>query len=83
MQPRRQRPGLKAERADLPRDLDRLREVEVAHQGKRFILRTPTTGVAGKLFQAARIALPPNIREPASDAAPAQPRFASDPKSWC
>ena len=29
--------------------------------------------VAGKLFQAARIALPPNIREaePASDAAPA------------
>ena len=47
--------------------------IEVAHQGKRFILRTPTTGFAGKLFQAARIALPPNIREaePASDAVPA------------
>jgi hypothetical protein len=65
--------NLKPEWAELLRDLDRLQEVEVAHQGKRFILRTPTTGVAGKLFQAARIALPPNIREaePASDAVPA------------
>ncbi len=65
--------NLKPEWAELLRDLDRLQEVEVAHQGKRFILRTPTTGVAGKVFQAARIALPPNIREaePASDAVPA------------
>ena len=65
--------NLKPEWAELLRDLDRLQDVEVAHQGKRFILRTPTTGVAGKLFQAARIALPPNIREvaPASDPVPA------------
>jgi hypothetical protein len=26
-------------------------------------LRTPVSGVAGKLFQAAHIALPPNVRE--------------------
>ena len=47
------------------RDLDRLQEVELTRDGKRLILRTPVSGVAGKLFQAAHIALPPNIREPA------------------
>jgi hypothetical protein len=26
-------------------------------------LRTPTTGVIGPLFKAARIALPPNVRD--------------------
>lgn len=54
---------LAPEWADLLRDLDRLQELTVEQDGKRFILRTPTTGVAGKLFQACRIALPPNIRE--------------------
>jgi len=41
----------------------RAQEVELAKDGKRLILRTPTTGIAGRLFQAARIALPPNTRE--------------------
>ncbi len=63
--------------------LDELNVGDVVFTGDLEAAHTPTTGVAGKLFQAARIALPPNIREPASDAAPAQPRFASDPKSWC
>ena len=31
--------------------------------GKRFLLRTPTTGVAGRLFQAVGVALPPNVQE--------------------
>jgi DDE family transposase len=57
--------GLHPEWGDVLRDLDRLQEVELAKNGKRLILRTPVTGIAGKLFQAARIALPPNIREPA------------------
>jgi hypothetical protein len=36
------------------------------------MLRTPTTGVAGKLFQAVGVALPPNIREiPARGVTPA------------
>ena len=33
-------------------DLDRLQEIEVEQDGKRFILRTPVSGVAGKVFQA-------------------------------
>ena len=52
---------------DLLADLDRLQEITVAQDGKRLILRTPVTGVAGKLFHAVGVALPPNIR----DAAPA------------
>ncbi len=53
-----------APKCDSPvRDLDRLQEVEVARDGKRLVLRTPTTGVAGPLFKAAGIALPPNVRE--------------------
>jgi hypothetical protein len=44
-------------------DLDRLQEVEAEQDGKRFILRTPVIGVAGKVFQAVGVALPPNIRE--------------------
>jgi len=49
--------------AEILRDLDRLLEVEVEQDGKRFILRTPVTGSAGKLFQTLGIALPPNIRD--------------------
>ena len=48
---------------DVLRDLDRLQEVELAKDSKRMILRTPVTGTAGRLFQAARIALPANIRD--------------------
>jgi Transposase DDE domain len=44
-------------------DLDRLQEIEVEQDGKRFILRTPATGVAGKVFQAVGVALPPQIRD--------------------
>ena len=57
--------GLQPEWGDVLRDLDRLQEIELLKDGKRLVLRTPVSGVAGKLFQAARIALPPNIREPA------------------
>jgi hypothetical protein len=62
---------LKPEWCALLADLDRLQEVEAEQDGKRFILRTPVTGVAGKAFQAVGVALPPNIRdaEPASAAA--------------
>ena len=48
---------------DVRRDLDRLQEVELAKGGKRLILRTPVIGTTGRLFQAARIALPANIRD--------------------
>jgi hypothetical protein len=67
--------GLDFEWADVLRDLDRLQEVEVEQDHKRFILRTPTTGCAGKLFQTLRIALPPNLRDAACepDETPAEP----------
>jgi Transposase DDE domain len=44
-------------------DLDRLQEIETEQDSKRFILRTPVTGVAGKMFQAVGVALPPQIRD--------------------
>ncbi len=55
--------GLKFEWADVLRDLDRLQEIELDQDGKRFCLRTPVTGVAGRLFQAVGVALPHNIRD--------------------
>jgi hypothetical protein len=55
--------GLAPEWAEVLRDLDRLQEVEVEQDAKRFILRTPVTGCAGKLFQTLGVALPPNIRD--------------------
>jgi transposase len=55
--------GFRPEWGDVLRDLDRLQEVELTRGGKCLVLRTPVSGVAGKLFQAARIALPPNVRE--------------------
>lgn len=55
--------GIAAEWADILADIDRLQEIEIEQDGKRLRLRTPTTGCAGKLFQATGIALPPNIQE--------------------
>ncbi len=45
------------------RDLERLQEVAISKDGRQMTLRTPATGVIGPLFKAARIALPPNIRD--------------------
>ena len=49
--------------ASLMRDLERLNEVEVEKDGKRFVMRSETSGVAGKVLQAAGVALPPTIRQ--------------------
>jgi hypothetical protein len=70
--------GHSFEWAELLRDLDRLQEVEVDQDGKRFVLRTPTTGCAGKLFQTLGIALPANIRHatpPAAATVPESPQM--------
>ena len=58
--------GLRPEWADVLRELDRLQEMELNKDGRQVIMRTPATGIIGPLFKAARIALPANIREPAS-----------------
>jgi len=58
--------GLRPEWADVLRELDRLQKIELNKDGRQVIMRTPATGIIGSLFKAARIALPANIREPAS-----------------
>src|SRR5215218_1409880 len=55
--------GLRPEWGDVLRDLDRLQEVAISKDGRQMTLRTPATGVIGPLFKAARIALPPNVRD--------------------
>ncbi len=63
LEDRLHRHNIAAEWDDILRDLDRLQEIELEQDGKRFRLRTPTTGVAGKLFQAVGVALPPILQE--------------------
>ena len=55
--------GFRPEWGDVLRDLDRLQEVAISKDGREITLRTPATGVIGPLFKAARIALPPNVRD--------------------
>jgi hypothetical protein len=55
--------GFRPEWGDVLRDLDRLQEVAITQDGRAMTLRTPATGVIGPLFKAARIALPPNVRD--------------------
>ena len=63
LEDRLRRRGIAAEWDDSLRDLDRLQEITLEQDGKRFLLRTPTTGVASRLFQAVGVALPPNLQE--------------------
>lgn len=55
--------GWKLEWADVIGDVDAVMEVCVTHAGKNFKIRTETTGVAGKVFQAAAVGLPPVLQE--------------------
>ena len=55
--------GFRPEWSDVLRDLDRLQEVAISKDGRQMTLRTPATGVIGPLFKAARMALPPNVRD--------------------
>jgi hypothetical protein len=66
LQARCEAAGFKPEWGDALRDLDRLQEVTWDTGPRTLTLRTPVAGVTGSLFQAARVALPPNIREPAT-----------------
>ena len=55
--------GLVIEWADLLRDLDRLQEATIEKDGKRITTRTAVAGQVGSVFQAAGVALPPNLHE--------------------
>ena len=52
----------KLEWADVIRDVDNLIEMKIAIDDKTFVFRGQTTGVAGKVFQACGVALPPVLR---------------------
>jgi transposase len=75
LQARLKQRGHEFEWADVIGDLDRLQEVEVEQDGKRFLLRSEAQGTCGKVFQAVGVALPPTVRQvslttPGEDAAP-------------
>lgn len=52
--------------ADIVRDLNGLEEIQVDQDNKRFLLRSHTTGVCSKVFQAVGVALPPTVRSASS-----------------
>ncbi len=55
--------GQDVEWADVIQDLERLREVEVAQEGKCFLLRSEAQGTCGRVFQAVGVAMPPTVRQ--------------------
>ena len=63
LQERMHAKGKTHEWADVLRDLEEVQQVEVEHQGHRFLLRTMLSGSAGKAFQAAGVAVPPPVQQ--------------------
>ena len=54
--------GWVLEWAAVRQDLEALAEVEVREGDQRYLLRTALQGVAGKVIQAARVAVPPPVK---------------------
>jgi hypothetical protein len=65
---------LDPEWADVVRDLDRLEEVTVDQDDKRFVLRTEAPGCAGAVCKAIGVALPPLVRQLPIATPPPAPR---------
>jgi transposase len=63
LQARLQAKGRVCEWAEVLRDLERVQQVEVEHQGKRFHLRSQLSGTAGRVFQAVGVAVPPTVQQ--------------------
>ncbi len=55
--------NIKAEWDAIRQDIDALYEVEIEHEGKRYLLRSPLQRVCGKLLKAVGIAPPLSLRE--------------------
>jgi transposase len=72
LQDRLARKKWKLEWADVIRDLDNLIEMKIAINDKRFVFRGQSSGVAGKVFQACGVALPPVLRSTEVTSASAQ-----------
>jgi len=65
--------GYRFEWSDIKQDLELLQEIELKASGKRFLVRTECKGVCGKVFQAARVRIPPRVR-PVREDQPVVPR---------
>jgi hypothetical protein len=63
LQSRLKAKGCVYEWADVLRDLEQVQQVEVEHQGHRFLLRSELSGTAGRVFQAAGVAAPPTVQQ--------------------
>jgi transposase len=72
LQDRLARKKWKLEWADIIRDLDNLIEMRIAINDKSFVFRGQSSGVAGKVFQACGVALPPVLRSTEVTSASAQ-----------
>lgn len=55
--------GRSFEWTDVLRDLETVQQVDVEHQGHRFRLRSQLTGTAGRVLQAAGVAVPPTVQQ--------------------
>jgi transposase len=55
--------GRSFEWADLIRDLEQVQQVEVEHHEHRFLLRSELPRTAGRVFQAAGVAVPPPVQQ--------------------
>jgi hypothetical protein len=55
--------GERLEWGDMLRDLDAMVQMELSVGGKAYLLRTGSKGVAGKIFTACRVAVPPMFEE--------------------
>jgi transposase len=62
LQDRLEEKGWRLEWVDVIRDVGELVEMEISVEGKGYVLRAEAQGVAGKVAQAAGVALPPTLR---------------------
>ncbi len=63
LQSRLRAKGRNFEWGDVIRDLEQVEQVEIAHQGHHFLLRSQLVGTAGRVFQAAGVAVPPTVQQ--------------------
>jgi hypothetical protein len=71
--------GHDLEWADVISDLDRLQMVEVAQDGKRFLLRSEVQGTCGKVFQAVGVAIPPTVQQASATISGQAPEHSATP----
>ncbi len=58
----KRRLGFSCEWRQIKQDLEAVYEIEVADDGRTWLLRSPLEGVAGKVFKAVGVAAPPSAR---------------------